>query len=228
MRLLCSASRPPPTHGPNQPHTQSYAFVVRAISTVYNYDYLWDHIFYMDGTMEVKVMAFGYVLAQHLASNALLTQWLVCATAPFHVNGWYAQLHSFTSRAHGGRSKSHDPTWPRPRPLPTSCAPPRQPQLSRVFSIRTRTLHTHHLPVYPTPTPHPQRTAYPCVSLHAVTCKLCATTLPTATLCRPTLAAPSTTTWDTGRCGAGAGAVVCNTTGAVCNTTGKKNRCSSV
>ncbi|KAG2490346.1 hypothetical protein HYH03_011293 [Edaphochlamys debaryana] len=40
---------------------KSYALVVRSISTVYNYDYAWTHTFYTDGTIEVKVQAFGYL-----------------------------------------------------------------------------------------------------------------------------------------------------------------------
>ncbi|KAG2443776.1 hypothetical protein HXX76_002120 [Chlamydomonas incerta] len=40
---------------------KTYALVVRSISTVYNYDYQWDHVFYTDGTIEVKVQAFGYL-----------------------------------------------------------------------------------------------------------------------------------------------------------------------
>ncbi len=70
------AARLPHT-APNE-RPQSYAFVVRAISTVYNYDYLWDHIFYMDGTMEVKVMAFGYVLARSFTSTSTYTYTWSC------------------------------------------------------------------------------------------------------------------------------------------------------
>eukprot|EP00198_Chlamydomonas_reinhardtii_P004412 XP_001693748.1 copper amine oxidase, amiloride-sensitive [Chlamydomonas reinhardtii] len=40
---------------------KTYALVIRSISTVYNYDYQWDHVFYTDGTIEVKVQAFGYL-----------------------------------------------------------------------------------------------------------------------------------------------------------------------
>ena len=37
--------------------------VVRAVSTVGNYDYQIDHIFYLDGTIEVKYRASGYIIA---------------------------------------------------------------------------------------------------------------------------------------------------------------------
>ncbi|KAG2436617.1 hypothetical protein HYH02_011552 [Chlamydomonas schloesseri] len=49
---------------------KSYALVVRSISTVYNYDYQWDHVFYTDGTIEVKVQAFGYLQTVRYAGNA--------------------------------------------------------------------------------------------------------------------------------------------------------------
>lgn len=38
----------------------SYALVVRTISTVYNYDYVYDYIFYLNGVIEVKVSTSGY------------------------------------------------------------------------------------------------------------------------------------------------------------------------
>ena len=38
---------------------RSHALVVRIISAVYNYDYLYDVLLYLDGTIETKVMAFG-------------------------------------------------------------------------------------------------------------------------------------------------------------------------
>ncbi|KAG2443775.1 hypothetical protein HXX76_002119 [Chlamydomonas incerta] len=49
---------------------KSYALVVRSISTVYNYDYQWDHVFYTDGTIEVKVQAFGYLQTGPYDSDA--------------------------------------------------------------------------------------------------------------------------------------------------------------
>uniref|UniRef100_A0A6T5TPM3 Amine oxidase n=1 Tax=Chlamydomonas chlamydogama TaxID=225041 RepID=A0A6T5TPM3_9CHLO len=38
----------------------TYQLVIRSISAVYNYDYLFDIILYMDGTMEQKMVAYGY------------------------------------------------------------------------------------------------------------------------------------------------------------------------
>ncbi|MCJ1352887.1 MAG: hypothetical protein MMC33_002871 [Icmadophila ericetorum] len=40
-------------------------FVVRFISTVGNYDYTFDYIFYLDGSIEVKVRASGYISAAY-------------------------------------------------------------------------------------------------------------------------------------------------------------------
>jgi primary-amine oxidase len=37
--------------------------VVRFVSTVWNYDYTFDYIFYLDGTIEVKVRASGFIFA---------------------------------------------------------------------------------------------------------------------------------------------------------------------
>ncbi|XP_001632737.2 amiloride-sensitive amine oxidase [copper-containing] [Nematostella vectensis] len=38
------------------------ALVMRTVSTVYNYDYIWDLIFYQNGVIEVKISASGYVM----------------------------------------------------------------------------------------------------------------------------------------------------------------------
>ncbi|XP_062988362.1 membrane primary amine oxidase-like [Elgaria multicarinata webbii] len=38
-----------------------YALVLRAISTLINYDYVWDFVFYQNGAIEVKVHATGYI-----------------------------------------------------------------------------------------------------------------------------------------------------------------------
>ncbi|XP_014430383.2 amine oxidase [copper-containing] 3 isoform X1 [Pelodiscus sinensis] len=43
-----------------------YALVLRAISTLLNYDYVWDFIFYQNGAMEVKVHATGYISSSFL------------------------------------------------------------------------------------------------------------------------------------------------------------------
>lgn len=38
-----------------------YALVLRAVSTLINYDYVWDFVFYQNGALEVKVHATGYI-----------------------------------------------------------------------------------------------------------------------------------------------------------------------
>ncbi|KAH0626993.1 hypothetical protein JD844_002341 [Phrynosoma platyrhinos] len=38
-----------------------YALVLRSISTLINYDYVWDFVFYQNGAIEVKVHATGYI-----------------------------------------------------------------------------------------------------------------------------------------------------------------------
>ncbi|KAJ3215511.1 hypothetical protein HDU67_000299 [Dinochytrium kinnereticum] len=40
---------------------KGYNLVVRGVSTVYNYDYVFDYIFWLDGTFEIKVAASGYM-----------------------------------------------------------------------------------------------------------------------------------------------------------------------
>ncbi|XP_078062494.1 diamine oxidase [copper-containing], partial [Mustelus asterias] len=42
---------------------ENHVLVIRTTSTVYNYDYLWDFIFYQNGVIEVKVHATGYIHA---------------------------------------------------------------------------------------------------------------------------------------------------------------------
>ncbi|KAK3701618.1 hypothetical protein LTR37_015369 [Vermiconidia calcicola] len=44
--------------------------IVRAVSTVGNYDYTFDYIFYLDGTLEVKVRASGFIFAAFYAQNS--------------------------------------------------------------------------------------------------------------------------------------------------------------
>ena len=44
--------------------------VLRSISTVYNYDYVFDFIFYQNGVIEVKVSASGYIFGSFYDSNA--------------------------------------------------------------------------------------------------------------------------------------------------------------
>ena len=58
-------------------HTAQYSvtasrntyLTVRSVSTVGNYDYTVDYIFYMDGTMEVKVRASGFIFAAFYTAN---------------------------------------------------------------------------------------------------------------------------------------------------------------
>ncbi|XP_008564205.1 PREDICTED: amiloride-sensitive amine oxidase [copper-containing] isoform X1 [Galeopterus variegatus] len=45
--------------------------VLRTISTVYNYDYIWDFIFYSNGVMEAKMHATGYVHATFYTPEGL-------------------------------------------------------------------------------------------------------------------------------------------------------------
>ncbi|XP_071590549.1 LOW QUALITY PROTEIN: diamine oxidase [copper-containing] [Heliangelus exortis] len=42
---------------------EGHALVLRTTSTVYNYDYIWDFLFYPNGVMEAKVHATGYIHA---------------------------------------------------------------------------------------------------------------------------------------------------------------------
>lgn len=45
--------------------------VLRTTSTVYNYDYIWDFLFYQNGVVEVKVSATGYIHATFFTPNGL-------------------------------------------------------------------------------------------------------------------------------------------------------------
>ncbi|XP_068160316.1 diamine oxidase [copper-containing] [Antennarius striatus] len=45
--------------------------VLRTTSTVYNYDYIWDFLFYQNGVMEVKVSATGYIHSTFFTPNGL-------------------------------------------------------------------------------------------------------------------------------------------------------------
>ncbi|XP_043923932.1 amiloride-sensitive amine oxidase [copper-containing]-like [Protopterus annectens] len=50
---------------------ESHVLIVRTTSTVYNYDYIWDFIFYQNGVMEVKVQATGYIHATFFTPEGL-------------------------------------------------------------------------------------------------------------------------------------------------------------
>ena len=45
------------------------ALVLRSISTAYNYDYIYDYLFYSNGVVEVRVSTTGYVQATYWTSN---------------------------------------------------------------------------------------------------------------------------------------------------------------
>ncbi|KAI8852336.1 copper amine oxidase [Chytridium lagenaria] len=40
---------------------KGYNLVIRGVSTVFNYDYIFDYVFWLDGTFEIKVAASGYM-----------------------------------------------------------------------------------------------------------------------------------------------------------------------
>ena len=49
--------------------TKNIALIMRSVSTVGNYDYMFDYEFYLDGSIHVTVRASGYVQASFWASN---------------------------------------------------------------------------------------------------------------------------------------------------------------
>lgn len=49
----------------------STVLVLRTTSTVYNYDYIWDFIFYQNGVAEVKMSATGYIHSTLFTTNGL-------------------------------------------------------------------------------------------------------------------------------------------------------------
>jgi primary-amine oxidase len=49
--------------------TRNIAFIARYISSVGNYDYIFDYKFFLDGSIEVSVRASGYILAAFAAHN---------------------------------------------------------------------------------------------------------------------------------------------------------------
>lgn len=50
---------------------ENTVLVLRTTSTVYNYDYIWDFLFYLNGVVEVKVSASGYIHATFFTPNGL-------------------------------------------------------------------------------------------------------------------------------------------------------------
>lgn len=50
---------------------EGHALVLRTTSTVYNYDYIWDFLFYPNGVLEAKVHATGYVHASFYTPEGL-------------------------------------------------------------------------------------------------------------------------------------------------------------
>ncbi|WWC90477.1 uncharacterized protein L201_005413 [Kwoniella dendrophila CBS 6074] len=49
--------------------TKNIALIVRSISTIGNYDYIFDYNFYLDGTIETVVRASGYIQTAYYAKN---------------------------------------------------------------------------------------------------------------------------------------------------------------
>ncbi|TGZ78443.1 copper amine oxidase [Ascodesmis nigricans] len=49
--------------------TKNIVFIVRSVATIGNYDYLFDYVFGLDGTIEVKVRASGYIQSAYYAHN---------------------------------------------------------------------------------------------------------------------------------------------------------------
>lgn len=50
---------------------ENTVLVLRTTSTVYNYDYIWDFLFYLNGVVEVRVSASGYIHATFFTPNGL-------------------------------------------------------------------------------------------------------------------------------------------------------------
>ncbi|KAM5158128.1 diamine oxidase [copper-containing]-like [Mantella aurantiaca] len=50
---------------------ENHVLVVRTTSTVYNYDYIWDFLFYQNGVIEVKVSATGYIHSTFFTPDGL-------------------------------------------------------------------------------------------------------------------------------------------------------------
>ncbi|XP_069816687.1 diamine oxidase [copper-containing]-like [Dendropsophus ebraccatus] len=50
---------------------ENQVLVVRTTTTVYNYDYIWDFLFYQNGVIEVKVSATGYIQATFFTPDGL-------------------------------------------------------------------------------------------------------------------------------------------------------------
>ncbi|KAK3550982.1 hypothetical protein QTP70_011457 [Hemibagrus guttatus] len=50
---------------------ENHVLVIRTTSTVYNYDYIWDFLFYQNGVMESRVSATGYIHATYFTENGL-------------------------------------------------------------------------------------------------------------------------------------------------------------
>ncbi|KAJ8278767.1 hypothetical protein COCON_G00058330 [Conger conger] len=50
---------------------ENHVLVVRTTSTVYNYDYIWDFLFYQNGVMESRVSATGYIHATFYTPEGL-------------------------------------------------------------------------------------------------------------------------------------------------------------
>lgn len=49
--------------------TRGAALTVRTMANVYNYDYLFDHIFYLEGSVEVRMAASGYLQVREVYAH---------------------------------------------------------------------------------------------------------------------------------------------------------------
>ena len=49
--------------------TKNIAFIMRSISTIGNYDYMFDHEFYLDGSIHVTVRASGYIQSSYWSTH---------------------------------------------------------------------------------------------------------------------------------------------------------------
>ena len=72
VRSVClfefDADYPIQRHGYTS-NTKNIYFVVRTITTVGNYDYMFSYQFYYDGSIEVIVRAAGYIQSAYFAAN---------------------------------------------------------------------------------------------------------------------------------------------------------------
>ncbi|XP_039596683.1 retina-specific copper amine oxidase isoform X3 [Polypterus senegalus] len=58
-------------YSPNYGGAPNSVLVMRTISAIGNYDYIWDFVFYQNGALEVKVFATGYISSAYLTEGGL-------------------------------------------------------------------------------------------------------------------------------------------------------------